>query len=302
MNKRLITLSGPTASGKTALSIRIAKTLGAEIFSCDSRQFYKEMSIGTAVPSKRERSEVPHHFIQHKSIQSPYSVGQFEADAMDALEQYFADHDYAILVGGSGLYMHAVVEGIDKFPEVPERIRTTLGERMENNGLEDLQNELQTLDPDYYQKMDIQNPSRVLRALGVSLAAGQPYSSFLGQEKSNRPFSVLPLTVEISRTILYDRINDRVDKMINAGLLQEAKSLYPYRDLNALQTVGYQEIFDFFDQKINLDEAIAKIKQHTRHYAKRQMTWIRRKESNALRINPTVSDEELESILPETLA
>lgn len=302
MNKRLITLSGPTASGKTALSIRIAKTLGAEIFSCDSRQFYKEMSIGTAVPSKTERSEVPHHFIQHKSIQSPYSVGQFEADAMDALEQYFADHDFAILVGGSGLYMHAVVEGIDKFPEVPERIRTALGERMENNGLEDLQNELQTLDPDYYQKMDIQNPSRVLRALGVSLAAGQPYSSFLGQEKSNRPFSVLPLTVEISRTILYDRINDRVDKMINAGLLQEAKSLYPYRDLNALQTVGYQEIFDFFDQKINLDEAIAKIKQHTRHYAKRQMTWIRRKESNALRINPTVSDEELVSILPETLA
>ena len=150
--------------------------------------------------------------------------------------------------------------------------------------------------------MDIQNQSRVLRALGVSLAAGQPYSSFLGQEKSNRPFSVLPLSVEISRTILYDRINDRVDKMINAGLLQEAKSLYPYRDLNALQTVGYQEIFDFFDQKINLDEAIAKIKQHTRHYAKRQMTWIRRKESNALRINPTVSDEELESILPETLA
>ena len=302
MNKRLITLSGPTASGKTALSIRIAKTLGAEIFSCDSRQFYNEMSIGTAVPSKRERSEVPHHFIQHKSIQSPYSVGQFEADAMDALEQYFADHDYAILVGGSGLYMHAVVEGIDKFPEVPERIRTTLGERMENNGLEDLQNELQTLDPDYYQKMDIQNPSRVLRALGVSLAAGQPYSSFLGQEKSNRPFSVLPLTVDIPRTILYDRINDRVDKMINAGLLQEAESLYPYRDLNALQTVGYQEIFDFFDQKINLDEAIAKIKQHTRHYAKRQMTCIRRKESNALRINPTVSDEELESILPETLA
>ena len=302
MMKTLITLSGPTASGKTALSVRIAKTLGAEIFSCDSRQFYKEMSIGTAVPNETERMEVPHHFIQHKSIQSPYSVGQFEADAMDALTQYFAENDVAILVGGSGLYMQAVVEGIDKFPDVPEGIRTELRKRLETNGLEELQNELKTLDPDYYQKMDIQNPSRVLRALGVSLAAGQPYSSFLGQEKSNRPFSVLPLTVEISRTILYDRINDRVDKMINAGLLQEAKSLYPYRDLNALQTVGYQEIFDFFDQKINLDEAIAKIKQHTRHYAKRQMTWIRRKESNALRINPTVSDEELVSILPETLA
>ena len=298
MNKTLITLSGPTASGKTALSIRIAKTLGAEIFSCDSRQFYNEMSIGTAVPSKTERIEVPHHFIQHKSIQSPYSVGQFEADAMDALMQYFSDHDFAILVGGSGLYMHAVVEGIDKFPEVPERIRNALGERMETNGFEDLQNELQTLDPDYYQKMDTQNPSRVLRALGVSLAAGQPYSSFLGQEKSNRPFSVLPLTVDITRKILYDRINERVDKMINAGLIQEAESLYPYRDLNALQTVGYQEIFDFFDQKIDLEEAIAKIKQHTRHYAKRQMTWIRRKESNALRINPTISDEDLVNILP----
>ena len=298
MSKTLITLSGPTASGKTALSIRIAKILGAEIFSCDSRQFYNEMSIGTAVPSKTERIEVPHHFIQHKSIQSPYSVGQFEADAMNALTQYFTDHDYAILVGGSGLYMHAVVEGIDKFPEIPERIRTELGERMETNGFEDLQNELQTLDPDYYQKMDIQNPSRVLRALGVSLAAGQPYSSLLGQEKSNRPFSVLPLTVDITRTILYDRINDRVDKMINSGLIQEAESLYPYRDLNALQTVGYQEIFDFFDQKIDLYEAIAKIKQHTRNYAKRQMTWIRKKESNALRINPKISDEDLVSILP----
>jgi tRNA dimethylallyltransferase len=299
MNKTLITLSGPTASGKTNLSIRIAKALGAEIFSCDSRQFYKEMSIGTAVPSEMELKEVPHHFIQHKSIHSPYSVGQFEADAMDALTQYFEKQDFAVLVGGSGLYMHAVVEGIDKFPEVPEEIRIALGERLETNGLEDSQNELQTLDPDHYQKMDIQNPSRVLRALGVSLAAGQPYSSFLGRQKPKRPFTVLPLTIDMPRTILYDRINDRVDEMINAGLLQEAESLYPHRDLNALQTVGYKEVFDFFDQKIDLDEAIAQIKQHTRHYAKRQMTWIRRKESNAVQINPTISDEDLVSILPK---
>lgn len=299
MNKTLITLSGPTASGKTTLSIRIAKALGAEIFSCDSRQFYKEMSIGTAVPSEMELKEVPHHFIQHKSVQSPYSVGQFEADAMDTLTQYFEKQDFAVLVGGSGLYMHAVVEGIDKFPEVPEEIRIALGERLETNGLEDLQNELQTLDPDHYQKMDIQNPSRVLRALGVSLAAGQPYSSFLGQQKAKRPFTVLPLTVDMPRTILYDRINDRVDEMINAGLLQEVESLYPHRDLNALQTVGYQEVFDFFDQKIDFDQAIAQIKQHTRHYAKRQMTWIRRKESNAVQINPTISDEDLVSILPK---
>jgi tRNA dimethylallyltransferase len=299
MNKTLITLSGPTACGKTDLSIRIAKALGAEIFSCDSRQFYKEMSIGTAVPSETQLMEVPHHFIQYKSIQSHYSVGQFEVDAMVALTQYFEKNDFAILVGGSGLYMHAVVDGIDKFPEVPEEIRTALGERLKVNGLEDLQNELQKLDPDHYQKMDIQNPSRVLRALGVSLAAGQPYSSFLGQQKAKRPFSVLPLTVDIPRTILYDRINDRVDQMINAGLLQEAESLYPYRNLNALQTVGYQEIFDFFDQKIDLDEAIAQIKQHTRHYAKRQMTWIRRKESNAEQINTAISDEDLVSILPK---
>jgi tRNA dimethylallyltransferase len=297
MNKTLITLSGPTASGKTTLSIRIAKVLGAEIFSCDSRQFYKEMSIGTSVPSESERKEVVHHFIQHKSIQSTYSVGHFEEDAMDALMQYFADHDVAILVGGSGLYMQAVVEGVDKFPEVPEEIRTEIGKRMENNGLEDLQNELKTLDPDHYQKMDIQNPSRVLRALGVSLAAGKPYSSFFGQDKPKRPFSLLPLTVDISRKILYDRINDRVDEMIYTGLLKEAKSLYPYRDLNALQTVGYQEVFDYFDKKIDLDATIALIKQHTRHYAKRQMTWIRRKESNAIQIKPTIPDEELVSIL-----
>ena len=299
MNKTLITLSGPTASGKTDLSIRVAKALGAEIFSCDSRQFYKEMSIGTAVPTETQLMEVPHHFIQYKSIQSHYSVGQFEVDAMVALTQYFEKNDFAILVGGSGLYMHAVVDGIDKFPEVPEEIRTALGERLKVNGLEDLQNELQKLDPDHYQKMDIQNPSRVLRALGVSIAAGQPYSSFLGQQKAKRPFSVLPLSVDIPRTILYDRINDRVDQMINAGLLQEAESLYPYRNLNALQTVGYQEIFDFFDQKIDLDEAIAQIKQHTRHYAKRQMTWIRRKESNAEQINTAISDEDLVSILPK---
>ena len=218
---------------------------------------------------------------------------------MDSLTQYFERQDFAVLVGGSGLYMHAVVEGIDKFPEVPEEIRTALGERLGSNGLEDLQNELQTLDPNHYQKMDIQNPSRVLRALGVSLAAGQPYSSFLGQQKAKRPFSILPLTVDIPRDLLYNRINDRVVEMINAGLLQEAESLYPYRDLNALQTVGYQEIFDFFDKKIDLDDTISLIKQNTRRYAKRQMTWIRRKENNTIKINPTISDEELVSILPK---
>jgi len=268
MNKTLITLSGPTASGKTSIAIRIAKVLGTEIFSSDSRQFYEEMSIGTAVPTAAERKEVPHHFIQHKSIHTPYSVGQFESDAIESLSDYFKQNDIAILVGGSGLYMHAVVHGIDQFPAVSEEIRSLLVKRFETNGLEDLQKELQTLDPDHFENMDIKNPSRVLRALGVCLAAGKPYSSFLNQNKPPRPFEVYPLTVDIPRALLYDRINDRVDQMINAGLLLEAERLYPHRELNALQTVGYKEIFDFFDENIDLDQAIAQIKQNTRHYAK----------------------------------
>ena len=299
MNKTLITLSGPTASGKTSIAIRIAKVLGTEVFSSDSRQFYEEMSIGTAVPTAAERKEVPHHFIQHKSIHTPYSVGQFESDAIESLSDYFKQNDIAILVGGSGLYMHAVVHGIDQFPAVSEEIQSSLGKRLETYGLEDLQKELQTLDPDHFEKMDIKNPSRVLRALGVCLAAGKPYSSFLNQKKPPRPFEVYPLTVDIPRALLYDRINDRVDQMINAGLLLEAERLYPHRELNALQTVGYKEIFDFFDENIDLDQAIAQIKQNTRHYGKRQMTWIRRKETDAQNISYDCTDEELMAVLPK---
>jgi len=298
MNKTLITLSGPTASGKTSIAIRIAKALGTEIFSCDSRQFYEEMTIGTAVPTAAEQKEIPHHFIQHKSIHTPYSVGQFETDAIEALSDYYKQNDVAILVGGSGLYMHAVVHGIDQFPAVSEEIRSSLGERLQKNGLEDLQKELQTLDPEHFEKMDIKNPSRVLRALGVCLAAGKPYSSFLNQKKPPRPFEVYTLSVDIPRAILYDRINDRVDQMINAGLLLEAERLYPHRELNALQTVGYKEIFDFFDGNIDLDQAISQIKQNTRNYAKRQMTWIRRKETDAQNISYDCSDEELMAVLP----
>ena len=298
MNKTLITLSGPTASGKTSIAIRIAKALGAEIFSCDSRQFYEEMTIGTAVPTAAEQKEIPHHFIQHKSIHTPYSVGQFETDAIEALSDYYKQNDVAILVGGSGLYMHAVVHGIDQFPAVSEEIRSSLGERLQTNGLEDLQKELQTLDPEHFEKMDIKNPSRVLRALGVCLAAGKPYSSFLNKKKPPRPFELYQLSVDIPRAILYDRINDRVDQMINAGLLLEAERLYPHRELNALQTVGYKEIFDFFDGNIDLDLAISQIKQNTRNYAKRQMTWIRRKETDAQNISYDCSDEELMAVLP----
>jgi tRNA dimethylallyltransferase len=299
MNKTLITLSGPTASGKTAIAIRIAKALDAEIFSCDSRQFYKEMTIGTAVPSIEERHMVPHHFIQHKSIHTPYSVGSFEKEAIESLRAYFSSNNIAIMVGGSGLYMHAVVHGIDQFPTVSEEIRARLGERLKRNGLEDLQKELHALDPAHYQNMDIQNPSRVLRALGVSLAAGKPYSSFFNQKKSKRFFQVYPLYVDIPRSILYKRINDRVDQMMANGLLKEVEHLYAYRHLNALQTVGYQEIFDFLDQNRSLEEAIARIKQNTRHYAKRQMTWIRRKETNSRKVDYAISDEELMAVFPK---
>lgn len=298
MNKTLITLSGPTASNKTSIAIRIAKVLGIEIFSCDSRQFYEEMTIGTAVPTAAERKEVPHHFVQHKSIHTPYSVGQFESDAIDKLSDYFKHNDIAILVGGSGLYMHSVVHGIDQFPTVPEEIRLSLGKRLQTNGLEDLQKELQTLDPKYFIKVDIKNPSRVLRALGVCLAAGKPYSSYLNKKKPPRPFVVHPLSVDIPRTQIYDRINNRVDQMISAGLLLEAERLYPHRELNALQTVGYKELFDFFDENIDMDQAIAQIKQNTRNYAKRQMTWIQRKEPDAQKISYACSDEKLMSVLP----
>ena len=298
MNKTLITLSGPTASSKTSIAIRIAKVLGSEIFSCDSRQFYKEMTIGTAVPTAAERKEVPHHFVQHKSIHTPYSVGQFESDAVDKLSDYFKHNDIAILVGGSGLYMHSVVHGIDQFPTVPEEIRLSLGKRLQTNGLEDLQKELQTLDPKYFIKVDIKNPSRVLRALGVCLAAGKPYSSYLNKKKPPRPFVVHPLSVDIPKAQIYDRINNRVDQMISAGLLLEAERLYPHRELNALQTVGYKELFDFFDENIDIDQAIAQIKQNTRNYAKRQMTWIQRKEPDAQKISYACSDEKLMSVLP----
>ncbi|MGB0260511.1 MAG: tRNA (adenosine(37)-N6)-dimethylallyltransferase MiaA [Flavobacteriaceae bacterium] len=295
--KTLITLSGPTASGKTALAIRLANLVDAEIFSCDSRQFYKEMSIGTAVPNKEELSLAPHHFIQHLSIEEPYSVGKYEQDAIEALTKYFSQKDTAILVGGSGLYMQAVTEGLDVFPDVSEAIRTELGNRLNTLGLANLQEELQQLDPTYYQQVDVNNPSRVMRALGVCLSSGQAYSSFLGKPKPERPFEVLPLTVEIDRNVLYIRINQRVDNMMSAGLLQEAHALYPHRALNALQTVGYKELFDFFDEKIDLEKAVADIKQHTRNFAKRQLTWVRRKEKTAQKIDTNISDTALEKLI-----
>jgi tRNA dimethylallyltransferase len=297
MNKKtLITVSGPTASGKTALAIRLANLVDGEIFSCDSRQFYKEMTIGTAVPEKEELEQATHHFVQHLSIHEPYSVGKYEHDAMEALTHYFENKDIAILVGGSGLYMQAVTEGLDIFPDVSESIRTELGERYRTYGLANLQEELKVLDPEFYNKVDINNPSRVMRALGVCLSSGKTYSSFLGKPKPKRPFQTIALTIDLQRDLLYDQINQRVDDMITKGLLQEAHQLYAFRNLNALQTVGYKELFDFFDEKVSLEKAINDIKQHTRNFAKRQLTWVRRKEKDAIRIKPSITKNELSKL------
>jgi len=298
MNKKtLITLSGPTASGKTSMAIRLANLLDAEIFSCDSRQFFKEMTIGTAVPEKAELEQATHHFVQHLSIHEPYSVGKYEHDAIKALTHYFNHKDTAILVGGSGLYMQAVTEGLDIFPDVSETIRTELGERHRTYGLANLQEELKTLDPKYYKQVDLNNPSRVMRALGVCLSSGKTYSSFLGKPKPTRPFRTFALTMDVQRELLYNQINQRVDDMVTKGLLQEAHQLYNYRNLNALQTVGYKELFDYFDEKVSLDKAVSDIKQHTRNFAKRQLTWVRKKEPEAVKIKTSISDNELGRIL-----
>jgi len=294
--KTLITLSGPTASGKTSMAIRLANLLNAEIFSCDSRQFYKEMTIGTAVPEKEELEQVTHHFIQHLSIHESYSVGKYEHDAIEALNKYFNHKDIAILVGGSGLYMQAVTEGLDIFPDVSESIRTELGERHRSYGLANLQEELKTLDPEYYKQVDLNNPSRVMRALGVCLSSGKAYSSFLGKPKPKRPFQTFALTIDIQRDLLYNQINKRVDNMITKGLIQEAHQLYAFRNLNALQTVGYKELFDFFDEKVSLDKAVSDIKQHTRNFAKRQLTWVRRKEQEAIKIKSNITNNELSEL------
>ncbi|WP_297793603.1 tRNA (adenosine(37)-N6)-dimethylallyltransferase MiaA [uncultured Eudoraea sp.] len=277
--KYLVTVVGPTAIGKTKLAVKLANYFKTEIISADSRQFYKEMSIGTAVPSSRDLESVPHHFIQHKSIHEDYNVGDFEKDALRVLNQLFAKKDYVIMVGGSGLYVDAVIYGLDTFPEIDKEIRFKLNMRHKDEGLEVLQNQLKTLDPEYYAKADIQNPRRVLRALEICLSTGKTYSSFLNKTKPKRSFNSIIVGITADREILYDRINQRVDRMMKNGLLEEARALYKFKDLNALQTVGYKELFDYFEGIQDLDFAISEIKKNTRRYAKRQLTWYRKSAS-----------------------
>ncbi len=278
MKKCLITVVGPTAIGKTQFAIALAKHFNTEIISSDSRQFYKEMYIGTAVPAVEELKEVRHHCIQHLSIFDHYSIAEFEQECLQILEELFLQKDVALLVGGSGLYMDAVLYGLDYFPEIPSQIREDLNMQLQEEGIEALQQQLSKMDPDYYQKVDIHNPHRLIRALEVCIASGKPYSSFLGNRPVKRPFQTIILGISADRSVVYDRINQRVELMLEKGLLEEARRLYPYRDRNALQTVGYKELFAHFDGKMSLTQAVAEIKKNTRRFAKRQLTWYRKNE------------------------
>ena len=281
----LITIIGPTAIGKTALSITLAQHFGCSILSCDSRQFFKEMKIGTAVPSEEEINAAPHHFIQNKSIFEHYSVGDFEQEALATLDKLFQQNNIQIMVGGSGLYVDAVLKGFDEFPEIDASVREKINQKYEELGIKFLQEKLSELDPTYYQKIlsknpqTLQNPQRMKRFVEVCMGSGLPYSSFIGKRKNNRNFTPIIIGIEADREIMYDRINQRVDLMVADGLIEEVKNLLPHQNLNALQTVGYRELFDYFDQKTSLNEAIEQIKMNTRRFAKRQMTWFKRTEN-----------------------
>ena len=278
MNKYLISIVGPTAIGKTALSIKLAQHFNTEIISADSRQFFKEMQIGTATPTPSELCAAKHHFIHHKSVTEKYSVGTFEKDAIEKLTQLFNSHDVVIMVGGSGLYVDAVTKGLDYFPDISPEIRVNLNKQLEEKGLEFLQKQLKELDITSYNSIEISNPHRVIRALEICLGTDKPYYSFLNKEKGKRNFKTITIGLTADREIIYERINKRVDIMIQEGLLEEVKSLLKYQDLNALNTVGYKEFFNFLNTNWSLEFAISEIKKNTRRFAKRQLTWFKKNE------------------------
>ncbi|MDR1347017.1 MAG: tRNA (adenosine(37)-N6)-dimethylallyltransferase MiaA [Prevotellaceae bacterium] len=274
--KRLIVLLGATGVGKTDLSIRLAQYLQCPIISSDSRQIYREMTIGTAVPAPEQLNAVPHYFIQSRSIFDCYTAGKFESDAINLINNLFQQHEQLLMVGGSGLYIDAVCRGIDAIPATESGLRQSIIERYKSEGIESLRFELKHLDAESYNQIDIKNPQRVMRALEVCLTSGKPYSELKRNFVKIRNFNVIKAGLQLNRNELYDRINSRVDKMLEQGLLDEVKHLYGYRDVNALKTVGYKEIFEYLDGKISLDEAISLIKRNTRRYAKRQISWFAR--------------------------
>jgi tRNA dimethylallyltransferase len=294
--KTLIYIAGPTGVGKTKTAIALAKAFDTEIISCDSRQFYKEMKIGTAVPTEEELAAVPHHFIQSKSIEEAYTVADFEKEAMATIEELFDKKDTLIMVGGSGMYADAVMFGMDEFPEVPQEVRNQIRLFYETHGLQGLQELLREKDPKYYTRVDINNPVRLLRALEVCIASDKPYSSFLGQERPARSFVSKMIILHCPRTVLYDKINARVDQMMKDGLEEEARALIPFKDHAALRTVGYKELFPYFDGECSLELAINEIKKNSRRYAKRQITWFK-KYDNALCFPANSTTKEIYGLL-----
>ena len=278
MSKTLIIIAGPTAAGKTALAIQIAKHFNTEIISADSRQFYREMNIGTAKPSHEELGTVRHHLIDSHSVKEPFSVGDFEKKVINLREKLFKANDQAILVGGSGLFINAISNGFDELPVATKEIRDRLNQLLNDKGIEHLQEKLKKADPVYYAEVDINNPQRLIRALEVFESTGNPFSSYRTKIRKKRNFNIIKIAISPDRAKLYDQINLRVDQMIENGLIEEVKALGEYRDQNALNTVGYSEIFDYLDGKYSKQEAIEKIKQNTRRFAKRQLTWFKKSE------------------------
>ncbi|MEP1489381.1 MAG: tRNA (adenosine(37)-N6)-dimethylallyltransferase MiaA [Algibacter sp.] len=275
-NKYLISIVGPTAIGKTALSIKLAQYFNTEIISADSRQFFKEMQIGTAAPTPNELAAAPHHFIHNISIQDNYSVGTFEKEAIQCINTLHGTKDIVIMVGGSGLYVDAVTKGLDYFPTVDSNIRENLNYTLETEGIAALQAQLKERDIISYNTIAIDNPHRLIRALEICIGSGKPYSSFLNKDKGKRPFKVITVGLTADRPIIYDRINRRVDIMISEGQLEEAKTLLPHQNLNALNTVGYKELFNYLNSELTLDFAISEIKKNSRRFAKRQLTWFKK--------------------------
>ena len=282
MSKSIITIVGPTGIGKTDLSIFLAKSLKSEIISADSRQFYKEIPIGTAAPSKNELNHIKHHFIHNKSIKENYSVGEFEMEALSKIRTLHEKYNTLVVVGGSGLYINSILYGLDNFPKIDSKVRTNLNKDLKDNGIEFLQNELKNNDALSYSKIDIKNPHRLIRALEIFRGTGSTYSSFINNsKKQKREFKIINIGLTADRKIIYDRINKRVDKMIENGLIKEAQMVYKHKDLNALKTVGYKELFEYLSGKCTLDKAIDEIKKNTRRFAKRQITWFKKQEDTA---------------------
>ena len=274
--KKLFVILGPTASGKTSLSIRLASKLKTEIISCDSRQFYKELKIGSAPPSAEELKKTKHHFIQHLSVKDNYNIGKYEEDALNKISSLFKKYNNLILIGGSGLYIDAICKGLDDIPQTPQKIRDRINNEFLEKGINWLQKKVKEIDIDFYQKSDTNNPQRLKRCLEIHANTGKKISSFYNKKKPKRDFKIIKIGITTDREILYDRINKRVDQMIKNGLVDEAKGLFQYQKFNALNTVGYKELFDFFNKKSDKETAVKEIKKNSRRLAKRQITWFKR--------------------------